>query len=162
MSKKDSRGRMTATAHKPRRIFLLQLGSVAALWLVATGKAFSAWPKALFTSDDFAKTLHELTAGQEIQKSPQLSLEMDDQTQNGARVRVAVASSLPDIKRISILVENNPVPLISQFLFHDENEAYVQFNLKMQESSNVLALVEAGGKFFKDEKFVKVVGGGCA
>ncbi len=152
---------MTAAADKSRRTFLLQLGSAAALWL-STWKAFSAWPKALFSSNNFTKTLHELTADQKIQESPQLNLEVDDQTQNGARVRVSVASSLPDIKRISILVENNPVPLISQFLLHDESEAYIQINLKMQESSNILALAEAGGKFYKSEKFVKVVGGGCS
>ncbi len=142
-------------------MFVLQLG-VAATLMLATKSVFSAWPKVLFTSNSFTKTIHELTAEQEVQESPQVVLGVDEQTQNGARVRVKIVSSLPNVKSISILVENNPVPLISQFFLQGETKADIQMNLKMQESSNILVLVEADGKFYKSGKFVKVIGGGCA
>ena len=81
--------------------------------------------------------------------------------ENGAVVPITVSSSIENISKISILVENNPHPLIAEFYLSPYVSAHVSARIKMAKTSKVIAIVEADGKFYRKAKKVKVVKGGC-
>ncbi|MGL4230788.1 MAG: thiosulfate oxidation carrier protein SoxY, partial [Casimicrobium sp.] len=60
-----------------------------------------------------------------------------------------------------ILVEKNPSSLAAQFDVPAGTEANVGTRVKMGQSSNVHAVVKAGGKYYVATKEVKVTLGGC-
>ena len=84
-----------------------------------------------------------------------------DIAENGAQVPVTVTSKIPNTQSISIIVDKNPFPLTSTFDFSNGAEGYVSTKLKMGQTSNVIAVVKADGKFFTASKEVKVTIGGC-
>ena len=82
--------------------------------------------------------------------------------ENGGQVRVAVQATLDNVEWISLLVEKNPLPMTSQFLTLGRSEPYVETNLKVRETSNVIAVVKAGNQFYSASQEVRVTAGGCA
>ncbi|MDP2804730.1 MAG: thiosulfate oxidation carrier protein SoxY [Gallionellaceae bacterium] len=81
--------------------------------------------------------------------------------ENGTVVPVTVECSLPQIEQISILVEKNPTILAASFLIPKRAAGYVNTKIKMAQTSKVIALVKANGKFYRASKEVKVSAGGC-
>jgi len=81
--------------------------------------------------------------------------------ENGAVVPITVSSSIENISKISILVENNPHPLIIEFFLSAHVSAHVSARIKMAKTSKVIAIVEADGKFYRKAQRVKVTKGGC-
>lgn len=79
-----------------------------------------------------------------------------------AVVPLAVASTLPGIKQLVLLVEKNPNALVAVFNMAPELEASFATRAKMGESSDVYAVAITGdgkGAFRQEE--VKVTLGGC-
>ena len=74
---------------------------------------------------------------------------------------VTVTSKIPNTQSISIVVDKNPFPLSSTFEFSNGAESYVSTRLKMGQTSNVIAVIKADGKFYTATKEVKVTIGGC-
>ncbi|MBI3480250.1 MAG: thiosulfate oxidation carrier protein SoxY, partial [Nitrosomonadales bacterium] len=74
---------------------------------------------------------------------------------------VTVATTLAKTEQIHILVEKNPNVLAANFVFPDGTESFVTTRVKMKETSLVIALVKADGKFYRVAKEVKVTAGGC-
>jgi sulfur-oxidizing protein SoxY len=81
--------------------------------------------------------------------------------ENGTVVPVTVESSLAQTEQISILVEKNPTVLVASFAVPKRAAGYVSTKIKMAQTSNVIALVKANGKFYRTTKEVKVTAGGC-
>lgn len=88
-------------------------------------------------------------------------LTLPDLAENGAAVPVTVASSLPGVQEIAIVVESNPFPLVVRFSISDQTEAFVSTRVKMAQSGNVVAVVLANGKAHVASKAIKVTVGGC-
>ncbi|HLO64826.1 MAG TPA: thiosulfate oxidation carrier protein SoxY, partial [Azonexus sp.] len=84
-----------------------------------------------------------------------------DIAENGAVVPVGVASSLPNISMVAILIEKNPNALAATFALPEGTEANVQTRVKMGQTSNIYALVKSDGKFYMATKEIKVTLGGC-
>jgi sulfur-oxidizing protein SoxY len=76
-------------------------------------------------------------------------------------VPISVSSSLPGVTSISILVTENPFTLAASYKIPEGTMASVSNRLKMAKTSNVIAIVEAGGKLYSASKEVKVTVGGC-
>jgi sulfur-oxidizing protein SoxY len=76
-------------------------------------------------------------------------------------VPISVSSALPDVTSIAILVTENPFPLAAMYKIPPGTSAMVSNRLKMAKTSNVVALVESGGKIYSASKEVKVTVGGC-
>jgi len=76
-------------------------------------------------------------------------------------VPIAIASKIPNTESIAILVEKNPNALAAQFDIPSGTEPNVGTRVKMGQSSNVFAVVKAGGKYYVATKEVKVTLGGC-
>src|SRR5471032_1883124 len=139
--------------HQLRRKLLKAIGAAAPLALAAsagllrTGNALAAvWNKAGFEAKVTADALKALgVAG--AQPSKDITLAAPDIAENGAQVPVTITSRIPNTQNISIIVDKNPFPLNSSFDFTNGADGYVSTKLKMGQTSNIIAVVKADGKF---------------
>ena len=77
-------------------------------------------------------------------------------------VPVGVATALPGVKRLLLLVEKNPNVLAAVFDATDAVETNVNTRVKMGQSSNVFAVAMMNdGKVLYAVKEIKVTLGGC-
>ena len=118
------------------------------------------WNKAGFDAKAAADAMRSLGATG-AQPSKDIILTAPDIAENGAQVPVTITSKLPNTQSISIVVDKNPFPLNSTYDFANGADSYVSTKLKMGQTSNVVAVVKADGKFFTASKEVKVTIGGC-
>lgn len=153
--------------NNPRRTFLKRagrLGALAAAWaagLTAYSQAWAAtWNKAGFQSKAMADVMKSLGATNAAE-SRDIVITAPDIAENGAVVPIAVTSKLPDTQQISIVAEKNPFPLAATFDVSGGGEGYVSTRIKMGQTSDVWAIVKAGGKYFTARKEVKITVGGC-
>lgn len=94
-------------------------------------------------------------------ESAQIRLTAPDIAENGAVVPVTVESMLPRTEQVAILVEKNPTTLVTNFQIPDGLEGYITTRIKMAQTSSVVALVKADGKFYRTSRVVQVTAGGC-
>jgi len=95
-------------------------------------------------------------------ESKDVSLTAPDIAENGAVVPMTVQTSLPGAKKLLLLVEKNPSPLIAQFNVNPSVDANFQTRAKMGQSCDVYAVaVMDDGKTLFTKKEVKVTLGGC-
>ena len=142
----------------------IQHSAVVASLLAGTGLfpqfAHAAFNKAAFDAKNIDETLKALGASAPA-NSADVQLTAPDIAENGAVVPVGVVSTLAGVEAIAILVEKNPNPLAASFVLPAGTEPSVQTRVKMGQTSDVYALVKAGGKFFIAKKEIKVTIGGC-
>ena len=119
-----------------------------------------------FSKDAFeAKTIQDamkaLGAGA-LAESKDVTLTGPDIAENGAVVPFAASTTLPGVRRLLILVEKNPFPLVAVFNVSDSVEPAFSSRAKMGQSSDVYAVAIMGdGKVLYAKKEVKVTLGGC-
>jgi sulfur-oxidizing protein SoxY len=126
----------------------------------AMAAANDKYPEEAFkqkTSDEAIKALYGKTA----EKSDKVKLDAPEIAENGAVVPITVSSSLTDVTSIAIMVTENPSTLAAAYKIPAGTVASVSNRLKMAKTSNVIAIVEAGGKLYSASKEVKVTVGGC-
>ncbi len=150
-----------------RRNFLKLAGGAGAMavtvaaGLLKPGSAWAApWNKTAFESKASADAIKNLGAA-ELVESKDITITAPDIAENGAIVPVAVTSKIPNTQNISIIAEKNPFPLAASFDISAGGDAYVSTRVKMGQTSDVRAIVKAGGKFYTAVKEVKVTVGGC-
>jgi len=76
-------------------------------------------------------------------------------------VPISVTTTLTDVTSIAFLVAENPNALIASYKIPAGTIPSVANRIKMAKTSNVIAVVEAGGKLYRATKEVKVTVGGC-
>jgi sulfur-oxidizing protein SoxY len=136
------------------------LSVLAAAGIIKPGMALADWNKAAFEAKSMADTLKALGAGSPAD-SKDVQVTGPDIAENGAVVPVGVASTLPNVTMLAILIEKNPNALTASFTLPEGTLANVQTRVKMGQTSNVYALVKSDGKFFMATKEIKVTLGGC-
>lgn len=95
-------------------------------------------------------------------ESREVTLTAPEIAENGAVVPIGLASSLPGVKHLLLLVEKNPNVLVAKFDLTDAIEPNLSTRAKMGETSNVYAVaITQDGKAFFARKEVKVTLGGC-
>lgn len=92
----------------------------------------------------------------------EVTITTPDLAENGANVRVAVASSLAEVQDIYVLAESNPFPFAAAFSIPVGTDASVSVNLKLARSSEVFGVVRARDKLYWASKSTQVTVGGCA
>jgi sulfur-oxidizing protein SoxY len=146
-----------------RRAILKHSTAVAGL-LAATGlfpRYALAWNAAAFDGKTMAEVMKALGAGAPAE-SKAVTLTAPDIAENGAVVPFVVASTLPNVKQLLILVEKNPYALVARFDVSEAVEANFSTRGKMGQSSDVYAVaITADGKAYFAKKEVKVTLGGC-
>jgi sulfur-oxidizing protein SoxY len=122
--------------------------------------AAQAFNTAAFQAKGIADTMKALGAAGAVE-SKDVVITASDIAENGAVVPVGVRSGLPKTEMLALLVDKNPNGLAGAYDILDGAEAEVQMNIKMGQSSDVVALVKADGKFYMARKEIKVTLGGC-
>jgi sulfur-oxidizing protein SoxY len=112
-----------------------------------------------FGSGTFEGALAAL--GATLDPSPQIRLTVPDFVENGSVVPVEVTSQLGGPQAIFILSEANPFPLVARFVLPEGTVPYVSTRIKVAESCNIYALVQADGRYYSAVKSIKVSVGGC-
>lgn len=150
-----------------RRNLLKTLGAggsyiaLAAAGLVKPLAAFAAdWNKAAFEAKDMPGALAGLHAGN-VTDSADVVIKAPSIAENGAVVPVEIVSKVPNTSSISVFVDGNVAPLAGHFTFTPEVVPEVSVRLKFAKTSNVRAVVMAGGKAYGAQSEVKVTTGGC-
>lgn len=140
------------------------IASALALGVVAMSlplRALAAvWNKAAFDAEQVDQALKGLDVAQ-AGPSRDILLTAPDMAENGAIVQIEVESRIPGTEAIAILVEKNPTPLIANFIFSNGADPYVVTRIKMAETSELKAIVKAGGQYYTVSKKVEVALGGC-
>lgn len=143
----------------------LKQGAVVASLLAGTGlfpQYAQAFNKTAFDAKSVNDALKALGASDAPSASDAVSLTAPDIAENGAVVPLAVASTLPDLKQLVLLVEKNPNALVAVFNVTPEVEPSFATRAKMGETSDVYAVaITADGKAHFAKKEVKVTLGGC-
>jgi len=103
------------------------------------------------------KTLFNETATD----SSHVSIKAPDIAENGAVVPITVKTDIAGAESVSIIVLNNPNPLVASFDLTPSSGGLVSTRIKMGKTSDVTAVVKAGGKLYSATKEVKVTIGGC-
>ncbi|MCP4596111.1 thiosulfate oxidation carrier protein SoxY [Neptuniibacter sp.] len=122
--------------------------------------AMAAWSTKAFDAEDQATAMKELLGGMP-EESAEVTMKAPDIAENGAVVPVTVRSSMAGVESMSIFVENNPNPLVAEFMIPAGTAADVSTRLRMGKTSKVTAVVKANGKLYSASKEVKVTIGGC-
>jgi len=159
-----SHNRLPAT----RRLILQGAVSVALVGLgdlpfglaPALAAANDKYPEDAFKQKSDADAIKSLY-GKTAEPSDKVKLDAPEIAENGAVVPISVSSTLPDVTSISILVAENPNALAASYKIPAGTLPSVANRLKMAKTTNVIAIVEAGGKLYSATKEVKVTVGGC-
>jgi sulfur-oxidizing protein SoxY len=146
-----------------RRLMLKGAGAVA-LFGFSLGPALAAandkYPEDAFKQKSDADAIKSLY-GKAAEVSDKVKLDAPEIAENGAVVPISVSSTLADVTSISILVSENPNALAASYKIPAGTLPSVANRLKMAKTTNVIAIVEAGGKLYSASKEVKVTVGGC-
>ena len=95
-------------------------------------------------------------------ESKDVTLTAPEIAENGAVVPMTVASTIPNVKSLLLLVEKNPNSLVAKFDVTDLVEPSFATRAKMAQTSDVYAVaITADNKAFFAKKEVKVTLGGC-
>lgn len=146
-----------------RRETLRQSLAVAGL-LGATGLfpqyAF-AFTKSAFEAKNVNDAVKAYGASAPVE-SKDVTLTAPDIAENGAVVPMAVASTLPNVKALLVMVEKNPNTLVAKFDVSDAVEPAFSTRAKMGQTSDVYAVaITNDNKAYFAKKEVKVTLGGC-
>ena len=145
-----------------RRSFIK--GTIAAG--IATGtvaiapNAFAKWSKESFDAKGTDAALEAIGAA-DATASEDIKIKAPEIAENGAVVPITVESGIEGTESISMIVSNNPTPLTAVFTFGEGAVPTVKSRVKMGKSSDLIAVVKAGGKTYKNQVAVKVTKGGC-
>ncbi len=136
------------------------LGLAFAAGLFKPGSAWAQWNKAAFETKSLNDTVKAM-GGATAAESKDIQINSPDIAENGAVVPFTISSKIPKTQQVALLVEKNPNVLAANFSIPDGTEPWVNTRVKMGQTSNVIALVKADGKFYYTTKEVKVTLGGC-
>jgi len=139
---------------------VLALAAGAGLFKPGSAWAQAGWNKAAFETKSLNDAVKAM-GGASATESKDIVITSPDIAENGAVVPFTISSKLPKTQSIALLVEKNPNILAASFGIPDGTEPWVNTRVKMGQTSNVIALVKADGKFYYVSKEVKVTLGGC-
>jgi sulfur-oxidizing protein SoxY len=151
-----------------RRVILKGAGAVALVGLghipFSLAPAFAAandkYPEDAFKAKSEADAIKSLF-GKTAEPSDKVKLDAPEIAENGAVVPISVSTTLADVTSIAFLVSENPNALAASYRIPAGTMPSVANRIKMAKTSNVIAIVEAGGKLYSATKEVKVTVGGC-
>jgi sulfur-oxidizing protein SoxY len=141
-------------------VALIGLGNMAFGPTPAFAAANDKYPEDAFKQKSDADAIKSLY-GKTAEPSDKVKMDAPEIAENGAVVPISVTTSLADVTSISILVAENPNALAASYKIPAGTMPSVANRLKMAKTTNVIAIVEAGGKLYSTTKEVKVTVGGC-
>ena len=141
-------------------VALIGLGNMAFGPTPALAAADDKYPEDAFKQKSDADAIKSLY-GKTPEPSDKVKMDAPEIAENGAVVPISVTTSLADVTSISILIAENPNALAASYKIPAGTMPSVANRLKMAKTTNVIAIVEAGGKLYSTPKEVKGTVGGC-
>ena len=141
-------------------VALVGLGNLPFSLAPALAAANDKYPEDAFKQKGDADAIKALY-GKTAEPSDKVKLDAPEIAENGAVVPITVSSTLADVTSISVLVAENPNALAASYRIPAGTLPSVASRIKMAKTTNVIAIVEAGGKLYSTTKEVKVTVGGC-
>ncbi len=142
---------------------LLQAGgafaALAAIGFVAP-EAAAEWNKAAFEGKTLEDVMKALGASAPA-TSADIQIIASDIAENGAVVPIQMVSKIANTQQIALMIEKNPNVLGGVFDVSADLLPDFTTRVKMGQTSNIIALVKADGKFYVASKEIKVTLGGC-
>lgn len=138
----------------------LMLGAGAAVFAV-TG--FSGPALAKNNADDLIKAF---TGGKAAEKG-KVKLEVPEIAENGNTVPMTVSVESPMtaesyVEKVLVVADGNPNAGLATFTFAPGGVAEANTRVRLAETQNVIAIAKmSDGKFYQEQKQVKVTIGGC-
>jgi sulfur-oxidizing protein SoxY len=129
--------------------------------LLTPKSTLAAWSKAAFEAKNVDDALTAQLGSSSMSTSKKIKLKAPDIAENGAVVPITVTSNISGTETISLLVPKNAQPMTATFTLGANAKGYVSTRIKMGKTSDVIAVVKAGGKLYSAKKQVKVTIGGC-
>ena len=129
--------------------------------LLTPGPVLAAWPKTAFETKKMDEAIKILNGSASTSNSKDITVEAPDIAENGAVVSVTIKTKLANVEKISVFVPENASPLTSSYVLSKQTDGFVTGRIKMRKTSDVIAVVKAGGKLYTAKKPVKVTLGGC-
>jgi sulfur-oxidizing protein SoxY len=121
----------------------------------------AAWPDQAFHAEELAAAHTDLFGDRTVEDSDAIAITAPDIAENGRVVPVEVSIDLPAPERLALFSDANPFPLLAQAHFTAAVEPRLSVRVKLGQSANLIALVEADGKLYRASRAVKVTSGGC-
>ena len=155
------------TMNIKRRVFLKgsmaagTLGVAVSAGLLAPQAVVAAWNEKAFRAKSVDEALAAAMGDAASTASEKIKIKAPDIAENGAVVPVSIAADIGDVESIALLAEGNDSPLVATFMLGSGAVADVSTRIKMGKTSDVIAVVKAGGKLHSARKSVKVTIGGC-
>lgn len=150
---------------RKRRLFLrasLVVGLAACAGLLVPRRLLAAvWPGPAFDAKTVPQALQALLGDAQLIQSAEVGLTVPELAENGAVVPVTVRCALDGIESVMLLVDKNPNALVARFDLAENTRPFIKTNIKMAETSNVIAVLKSGDKLYSTSKKVKVVLNGC-
>lgn len=138
---------------------IVAAGALGSASLVASPA--HAFTKTAFDARTVAEAVKAFGAGPLVE-SPEVKVTGPEIAENGSVVPLGVSTTLAGARRLLLLVEKNPAPLVAMFNLGEAVDANFLIRSKMAQSSDVWAVaITADGKAFYAKKEVKVTLGGC-
>ncbi len=145
-----------------RRVFLQRAlaGGTLAVFssgaLLRPGLSVAAeWPRRAFDASTVEQALRALYGTNVATDSTAVRLKAPWQAENGALVPLEVSTTLTSVASIAIVVDKNPRPLVG-IMSVSGAEPFLSLNIRMDETSNVRALVYSEGRLYARQQLIRV------
>ncbi len=137
-------------------------------WLLpASTFVHATGSRTAFEARSVQGVIHELAGSQAVQESQAIMIKAPAIAENGDTVGVRVVTKLRNVEAISLIVQGNPRPLAAIYRLAPGSVPVIKSRIRIvnltdePRSANVIALVRAGGKWYRATRLVKVTRGGC-
>ncbi len=141
-------------------VALIGLGNTSFDIAPALAAVNDKYPEEAFKQKNDADAIKALY-GKAAEASDKVKLDAPEIAENGAVVPISVTTTLEGVTSISFFVSENPNALAASYQIPEGTLPSIANRLKMAKTTNVIAVVEAGGKLYSASKEVKVTVGGC-
>lgn len=105
-----------------------------------------------------AEAIYDLTQGALIYPTTQIQLIAQPYVEYAPRWPVHMVNSIPNVRWMALVIEQNPQPLAALFHFLPGSLTEVSAYLKIADSTQVTVVVAAANRFYGLRRFISVVG----
>ena len=96
-----------------------------------------------------------------VEASDLIAIKTPKIAENGAAVPLGISSTIEETTAIIVIVAANPKPLAARYRLGKGAAAFVDTRVKLGQTTEVIAVAKAGGKYYMATTQVKVTLGGC-
>ena len=138
-------------------------GSAASFAVLAVmpGRLLASWNEKAFSASKLDEAIAAKFGSLPIEDSTAIQIQAPEIAENGAFVPVSVSTTIPGATNISIFTPANFSPMIASFDVLPRMIPDVSLRMRMAKTSNLVVIVQAGGKLYRATREVKVTIGGC-